>query len=468
MIRSISWLIIGIVTTGCVRFGDIPTPTNPLETSALSVNHSFKSLKKSPALPYFKHLNDPQLTHLIVIGLADAPDMRRARARVVRARALAEMSYAGLFPTLSLNGDVAKAYFPIRGTIPPQFPNLKKLKQANLANIGLRFNYELDFWGKNREHLASKINEADAAQMDLAEARLLLASAIANTYFDVQNNMNQQRLAKENAHLLRELADITLDRAKQGIQSNIPVNTAVANAQAARLAVEDYKRQEQQSRFQLAVLMGKNPMATTIEVATFSKKQLPLPSVIPANLLAQRPDIAAACLLAEAAAHQIRVAKTAFFPNVNLRGLLSLQSFFFNKAFNIWLQNDNIAAALDLPIFDAGSRRANLHANYAQYEIAVNQYNKTILNALKEVGNQLTALDTLKTQIAAQESVLKSTAANYNLYQAQYTHGIIDDMQLIDIKQLLVQQKAILRQLQTRQIQAYVSLLTALGGDHHG
>jgi NodT family efflux transporter outer membrane factor (OMF) lipoprotein len=290
---------------------------------------------------------------------------------------------------------------------------------------------------------------------------------VATTYFDIQNNMIQQRLAKENVRLLKQLADIVVAREKQGIESNIPVKTALSNAQAATLSIEDYKRGELQSRHQLAVLMGKNPLNTQIDTATFiyNKKQLMLPAVIPANILAQRPDIASARALTEAAAHQVNVAKTAFFPNINLKGLLSLQSVYFTKAFNIWLQNDNASAAFDLPIFDAGARRANLGVNYTQYELSVNQYNQTILNSLQQVGDQLSALKTLDTQIKAQNQALNNTASNYKLFQARYTQGIIDYTQLIEIKQLLIQQKAALYTLQTRQKQAFVALLAALGGE---
>ena len=439
--------------------------TKPIDAADLAVQHVYTLPPKKQSPACFKGIHDPQLNQLISVALVDAPNMHRAKARIEQAQQLAKIAYSTRWPSIDLNGYLEKAYFPVHGTVPPQLA--LGISQGNLADIGFKFNYALDFWGKNRETFASKLSEAFAAQMDLAETQLLLSSAVATAYFALQNNMIQQTLAKENARLLSELADIIVDRAKQGIESNIPVKTAIADAETARLSVEDYKRAEMQSRNQLAVLMGKNPLATHIDAAAFTDHQrsFALPKIIPANILAQRPDIAAARALAESAAHQIKVAKTAFFPNINLKGLLSLQSLYFNKSFNIWLQNDNAGAAFDLPIFDAGARLANLNAHYAQYEIAVNQYNQTILNALKEVGDQLSTLKTLHTQIVAQNNVVHNTKSNDTLYQAQYAQGIIDYPQLIEIKQLVVQQKALLRLLQTRQMQAYVALLTALGGE---
>ncbi|KTC86841.1 efflux transporter outer membrane subunit [Legionella cincinnatiensis] len=460
-------LLSALTVTGCSLFGEIQTKTKPIKTDNLSVKHIYR-IPKNKSRSYFKHFNDPQLDQLISVALVDAPNIHSAKARVDRAQQLAKMAYSTLWPAINLDGALEKAYFPIHGTIPPDLrPLLTRINQANIADIGFKFNYELDFWGKNRENLASKISESFAAQMDLAETRLVLSAAVATTYFDIQNNITQQRLAKENVRLLKQLADIILDRAKHGITSNIPVKTALANYQTAILSVEDFKRAEMQSRHQLAVLMGKNPFSTQVDVAAFAydKKQLILPEIIPANILAQRPDIASARALTESAAHQINVAKTAFFPNINLRGLLSVQSVYFNKAFNVWFENDNVSAAFDLPIFDAGARRANLGVSYTQYELAVNQYNQTILNSLQQVSDQLSTLKTLNAQITAQNQAFNTTESNYKLFQARYTQGIIDYPQLIDIKQLLIQQKAMLQQLQTRQKQAFIALLTALGGE---
>lgn len=456
-----------LTITSCSLFGEIQTKTQPIKTDNLSVKHIYR-IPKNKSIHYLKHFHDPQLDQLISVALHDAPNIQSAKARVDRAQQLAKMAYSTLWPTINLDGYLEKAYFPIHGTIPPDLrPLLTRINQANIADIGFKFNYELDFWGKNRENLASKISESFATQMDLAETRLVLSAAVATTYFEIQNNIAQQRLAQENVRLLKQLADIILDRAKHGIASNIPVKTALANYQTAILSVEDFKRAEMQSRHQLAVLMGKNPFNTQVDVAAFvyDKKQLILPKIIPANILAQRPDIASARALTESAAHQINVAKTAFFPNINLRGLLSVQSVYFNKAFNIWFENDNASAAFDLPIFDAGARRANLGVSYTQYELAVNQYNQTILNSLQQVSDQLSTLKTLNTQIAAQNQAFNTTESNYKLFQARYTQGIIDYPQLIEIKQLLIQQKATLQQLQTRQKQAFIALLTALGGE---
>jgi NodT family efflux transporter outer membrane factor (OMF) lipoprotein len=461
----ITSLLCSTALTGCKFYSVIHSQAPEIGPAELGVRHVYKKPHKKKVESHLTRFNDPQLHRLVAIALHDAPDIGSAKARVVRARQIAKGTYSSLWPSAGLSGYVNKEWFNLHGTLPPVFEI--PINQARVANLAINFNYELDFWGKNRNNFASRLNEAFAAQMDLAETRLILSSTVASVYFELQNDLIQQHLAKQNVHLLKEQEDIVLGRAKQGIQSDIPLKTAISNTQSARLSIQDYKRMELQARHQLAVLMGKNPFNTQIEAEKFSynSKQMKLPEVISTNVLARRPDIASARALTESAAHQINVARAAFFPDINLSGILALQSFYFARFFNLSLDNAGVKPAFSLPIFDAGQRRANLGARHAEFELAVNQYNQTILNALQEVSDQMAALKTLRKQISDQNKALNTTESNYKLFRSRYAHGVIDYLQLIEIKQLLVQQTATLRTLQTHEKQAMVALLAALGGE---
>lgn len=457
-------LIVFFVLAGCKPNPAGLRQTAPFEPENLAVKHVYKLPPKNQELQ--KRFQDPQLHQLIALALHDAPNIRSAKARLVQARQVARASYATLWPNATLNGAVNKQHFSFKGVVPPPFNELI-FDQATIANLGVNFNYELDLWGKNRETFASKLSEALATRMEVAETQLVLGSAVANAYFELQNSIIQQQLSKENVRLLHELEEIVLARAKEGIESDIPLKTAITNTQSARLAIEDHKRQEQLSRHQLAVLLGKNPFTTQIEAAPFSyhNHQFDLSRDLTINVLAQRPDIAATKARAESAAHQINVAKAAFYPDINLSGLLNLQSFYFSRAFHISLGTEGAKAALSLPIFDAGSRKATLGIKYAEYELAVNQYNQTVLNGLQEVRDQMATLKTLSQQIHDQSKAVHATHSNYQLLRSRYQAGIIDYVQLCEIKQALVEQKATLYTLKTRKKQAFVALIAALGGE---
>jgi NodT family efflux transporter outer membrane factor (OMF) lipoprotein len=452
-----------MLMTGCFLQGKTVTQINIYD---LTTSHVYKIPDRKTYKNCLKKWDDPQLHQLVSLALTDNPDIRIALGRIAVANQMVNKAYSVFFPSVDLKSSIAQDHFSFQGKVPAPFNELL-FNKATISDVELQFNYELDLWGKNRAIFASKLNESFAAKMDLEETRLILTALIASSYFQLQNNLAQQRLAKENVSISKELEAIVLDRAKQGVESDIPVKTAISNTQAAILALENYKLAERQALHQLAALIGKSPLNTKIEVMPFnySFKRRLIPKIIPANILGQRPDIVATRARAQSAAHQIKIAKTAFLPNINLSGILSFQSFYFSKLFHIAFETEGVKAALELPIFDAGARRANLGARYAEFDIAVAQYNKTIINALKEVADQISTLTILRKQIYSQAKSLSATEGNYRIFQQRYKEGVIDYVQLLEIKKELLERKGVLIQLQTQSKQAVIALLAALGSE---
>lgn len=446
--------------TGCVNYVGIHAQAKPITATQLATQKTYKIAEKSSSYNWWMTLRDKQLNHLISVAVADSPTMKIAQSRLLRAQAIAEASVAPLWPTIDASGYVQRQRFSQRGLAPPPFNG----RTFNILDLGLNFNYEIDFWGKNREALAARVSEACAAQADVAQARLVLSAAVANAYFQVQSNQQQVMLARRIANQQQQLMEIIRDRTLHGITSDIPLKTSIADAEAARLAVDQYAEAEQIARHQLAVLLGDNPFTTDIKTTKLAYQHYKLPAFLPANLLANRPDIMVARLQMEAAAHEVNVAKARFFPNVNLTALFSYQRVGYGNLFAPGNQNNAVTGAIDLPIFDAGARRANLRLNYADYDAAVNTYNQAILTALQEVADQATTLRSLTRQINTQGDVIGATQHNYKLINSRYNHGVVDYVQVLEIKNLLLQQQATQINLQARYLLSMVAMIKALGG----
>jgi outer membrane protein TolC len=180
--------------------------------------------------------------------------------------------------------------------------------------------------------------------------------------------------------------------------------------------------------------------------------------------LAQRPDIYAAKWRTLSAANRINVAKARFFPDINLNLLFSYQSVGLGHLFDRTSQNNGITGAVDLPIFDAGLRRANLGEKFAEYDLAVAEYNRTLLTALREVADQQHNLHAVADQLSAQDGALNAVKHNYKLFTSRYNHGVIDYMEVLEVKQLLLKEQAAQVNLQARQMQTTVAMIKALGG----
>lgn len=454
--------------TGCVNYFGSKPRSSAFTAATLAQHHEYTVPRKALTRAqgnWWEKFKDPQLNRLIEVALADAPNFQIAQSRLLRSQRIAEGAISPLLPSADLSGVVSREHYTANWIIPPPFGGIT----ASYGNLALNFQYELDFWGKNRQALAARISEVRAAEADVAASRLIISTAVASAYFQLQTSMVLLQIDKDILKQRTELQKITSTRLAHNIISSIPHNQANVDTQSAELAVARAKQAVQTSRHQLAVLMGKNPFNTKIDLPKYAyhENSLRLPPIIPANLLGRRPDIAASRWRVEAAAHQVNVAKARCFPNINLSGFLSYQALGLGRLFSPSSKDLNIQGAFDLPIFDAGLRRANVDTRYAEYDSAVNQYNQTILTALREVADQLSIIAAIKSQQTAQARVLRNTLQNYKLTASRFHHGITDYSQVLQLKGILLNQQQIEIQLQAQRILTVVAMIKALGGDYY-
>lgn len=448
--------------SGCLYYGDLHRQATPLTPRELSHPITYPIPAVGENMGWWNSFDDKQLSQLIAAALDQSPDMAIAQSRVRRAEFLAKGAASSLWPTVNLSGYLTRERFSQFGLVPPPFNG----KTFNIGELGLNFNYEFDFWGKNRETLAARVSEECATLADLKQTQLILASAVASAYYNYIYFSWQYAKSKILLRTSNHLLAIIQIRAKHHIESSLPVKSAIVNNEAAKLNVAYYLQARTVARNQLVALIGNNPFTTTIEsnMQLAYPAPLDIPDYLPANLIAVRPDIQAARARVEAAAHQIKVGKARFFPNINLSALFSYQSILMNRLFEPQSQNNFISGAIDLPIFDAGLRRAGLGVNYAEYDEAVSQYNKTILTALQQVADQVASLRALRSQINAQQQTVTATRQRYLLTNTRYRHGINDYYSVLDLKTTLIQQQMQELELKTEYIQATIGLFRALGG----
>ncbi|MFP4906199.1 TolC family protein, partial [Paraburkholderia sp. BR14261] len=181
---------------------------------------------------------------------------------------------------------------------------------------------------------------------------------------------------------------------------------------------------------QLAALAGKGPGAgEAIERPALSlAAPAGLPSALPAQLIGYRPDVVAARWLVAAQARGIDVAKADFYPNVNL--LVSMGGYAAAGPLFQFLKSMSGSyaggPAFSLPIFDGGRLRAQLGAQSAAYDIAVDQYNQTIVTALKEIADQVVRMRSLATQEDDAHRSVAAAQRNYDLAQEGFRRGLTD------------------------------------------
>lgn len=460
-------IMIMLALSGCVNYAGMHANAKPLDSKSLSESYRTDLHQKSTLATttgWWGVFKDPHLNQLIDIALSDSPTLQIAETRVLTATQMAGIAASKRWPTASAYGNLTREQITENTIYPPPFAG----NLFNEGNVGLNFKYEFDWWGKNKQSWLAKLSEAHAAEADLAEARLVLTSAITSSYFQLQNDLAKLEYAKSIVHQRQTMLSILKTRAAHGVESDIPLNTARSTMQSAELITTRLEEDVEITRHQLAALIGKNPFTTDIHTEKFTPNthHLSLPKNIPANLIARRPDIAATRWRVEAAAAQINVAKARFFPNINLAALLSLQSYYLGELFHSSSKDNYIGAAIDLPIFDAGERRATLATKFSEYDNAVYEYNQTIVTALREVADQVSILKSLAKQDAAQTDIVTATRHDYRLTLSRYQHGIVDYSNLLEREDALLQEQNKATQIKTQHLQAIVAMMKALGGNY--
>jgi len=189
-----------------------------------------------------------------------------------------------------------------------------------------------------------------------------------------------------------------------------------------------------------------------------------LPSTLPAELLGRRPDLVAQRARVEAAQKDIASATAEFYPNVNLMAFVGLQSFGGAGFLSAASRMMGIGPAVSLPIFDAGRLRANLAGRNADYDIAVEQYNQTLADAIRDVVDQLASFRSVDEQRRQQVQAQSTAQEAYDLALLRYREGIGNYLQVLSAEAPLLTQQGLDADLRSRQLTLAISLIRALGG----
>jgi multidrug efflux system outer membrane protein len=218
----------------------------------------------------------------------------------------------------------------------------------------------------------------------------------------------------------------------------------------------------------LAVLLGKAPAEFSLAPTPLQPVNLRVPPGLPSALLERRPDVAAAERAMAAANARIGVAKAAFFPSLTLTGTGGFESATLGDLFKwssrAFLLGPLAGTALNVPIFDGGRRKGNLANARAVYEEDVANYRQQVLNAFREVEDNLSDMRILEAQTQAQSDAVNASQRAADLSRTQYAEGAVDYLNVIDAQRSVLQAKRAAVQLQGVQAAATVNLIRALGG----
>jgi NodT family efflux transporter outer membrane factor (OMF) lipoprotein len=452
-----------LVLAGCVSSGGLHPDGTLLDPSALKTQRSLASDALTPAAwparNWWSGLGDAQLDALIDEALAGNPGLAAADARARAAQAAAGYADAARRPQLGLGASVA-------GAKPPS-GLLGDNAHFSVAKFGyLSFNWGLDLWGGQRAAWEAAVGQARAAEVEARAAQIELSGNVARAYAQLGYAFAQQDLAQAELERAGKARALTAQRVAAGIDSQLQLKQGDAEVASAEQQVAVAQRAIDAARSALAVLLGKGP-DRGLDIArpqALAPAALAVPAELPFGLLGHLADLVAARWRVEAAGKDIAAAKTDFLPNVKLgamAGLLSMGGSNLFRASSLFYQ---AGPSLSLPIFDGGRLRANLAGKDAQYDLAVAQYNQTLVGALNQVADDYAAQQSLTTQVDAQQRALDAANGAWQLAEQRYRAGVGSYLEALSVRQQLLIAEQRMATLKAQQVDLSVRLIQALGG----
>ena len=433
-------------------------------TSAYATAQSFQAPQAAwPDDGWWRRYHDAQLNGLMDEALKDSPTLAQAEARVRRARALAEQQRAAGLPSLGANARIAETRQSGNVGIPPEF-----VPQGynDYGRGSLDLDWDLDLFGRNRANLAAATSEAEAAQMDAAEARLMLTTSLAAAYADFARLFSEREAAEQDLANRQATAKLVAQRVEAGSANEGEARQAEAIAAAAAQELAALDEQIGLTRNRLAALAGQGPdrgLALHRPSAGIAAG-FALPANLAVELVGRRPDVQAARLRAEAAAQRIKAAKAGFYPNINLAAFIGREALGLDLLRDPASQVGQVGLALNLPIFSGGRLEGAYRGARADYDAAIAAYDETLVQALHEVADAAVSARQLQTRLAESQRALAAAEDAYRIAKLRYDGGLTNYIVVLSAENTLIVQRRLVATLETRTLAVDAALARALGG----
>ena len=446
---------------GCASGPDYKAPQPSLEGSFLQ---AAGAKAEEPVATFWRGFNDPQLDALIDQALAANTDVKLAQARLQEARANAGEARANALPSLSTGADVARV-----DSVGPG-------GSSNLFDVSGAFNWELDFFGRNRRANESAAARVQASEAGVQAAQRLVAAEVTSNYLALRTLQQRLRVAQESLVNQRESLRLVEARAQAGRGTTLDVARARTLVDSTEATLPALQGALERLPYRLATLIGQNPggqNARSLNTLLATDRLLPTLAATdlsgfsagtPQALLQRRPDIRVAERQLAAATADIGVARADLFPRISLVGLLGFTSNRLSDLLQADSRSSSLGASLSWTPFDFGRVRSRIGASEARALRALLVYEQTVQLALEETESALAQY----TRNAQQTDKLTSAARNAEeaarLSRVRFEAGAADYLTVLDAERTVLQARDSLVQAQGGTVGALVGVYRALGG----
>ncbi|WP_045049511.1 efflux transporter outer membrane subunit [Rouxiella chamberiensis] len=393
---------------------------------------------------------DPQLSALMSQVQISNQNVAQYAAQYRQAQALVTQARSQQFPQVTATVDSTRS------------GSATSTSNAQSASLGA--SWELDIWGKLRRTTEEQRANAQSSAADLANATLSAQSELAQDYFQLRVMDARIALYQRSIDAYQRYLIVIQNQYQGGNTSRATLAQAQTQLETTRASALDLQWQRAQLEHAIAILIGKPPAQFSLAAAPIKFTVPSIPAGLPSQLLQRRPDIAAAERTMAAANAAVGVATAAYYPDLTLSASGGFTSTALHNLFSLPNRVWSLGPELSQTVLDFGATRGKVAEAEAAYDADVAAYRQAVLTAMGEVEDYLVELNTLDSEMVAQQNAATSAKESARVTFNQYEAGMIDYLDVASTENTSLSQQQNVLSLMSTQMVTSVKLIAALGG----
>ncbi|MDR5800109.1 efflux transporter outer membrane subunit [Caballeronia sp. LZ001] len=442
----------------------LQTPAPWPETQSTSEANRSVAVPEPVDPQWWNSFGDPVLTELVTRAMDSNLDIKVAAARLLESRAQLGQTKADELPTLNGNASYTRELQSADGVIgllggggssatdtnglggrqggvPTSSAAQNALPPFNLYQYGFDASWELDLWGRVRRTTESASATVEAQNEARHDAIVSTAAEVARDYLNLRGTQEKLRITRENLAFAERTVQLTEERAKHGLATDLDVANAQSQAESNAADIPQEEQQEAKLINAIGVLLGEYPQALAAKLSPPSTVPMAPPRVpvgLSSELAHRRPDIREAEAQLHAATASIGAAKADFFPKITLSGSVAIQATQFTNLGSWGARSYSAGPSLSLPIFEGGRLRATLALREAQQQEAAITYRKTVLSAFQEVDDALTGFAAEQRRRDRLEASVQASKRALDIANKRYIRGLSNYLDVLTAQKALL------------------------------
>lgn len=467
-----SWQALGVsisftlLLAACVVGPDYTPPKaeTPAQFDAARAKAGISNETPKHLARWWETLDDPTLDTLVDDAVADNLDLKIADSRLRQARAQRNIAKGDRFPTLGASGSAQRSHAS-ENSRPSGAAGIGTTN--NLYSTGFDAGWELDLFGGIKRSVQASQADLQASAETLRDTLVSVLAEVALNYVEVRSFQTRLTIARENLKSQHETYALINSRHAAGLVQDVDLERARSNMENTRAFIPSLATSLERARNRLATLLGKQTGAVDNLLA--NDKPVPTPPInvaigVPAEVLRRRPDVRRAERQLAAETARVGVATADLYPKLQLNGSIGLEALASGNLFEAASKTFGIGSIVNWALFSGGQIRNRIKVQDEVQQQAYLVWQQTVLGAVEEVQNALTAYANEQLRHAALQRSAKASARAATLARSRYDAGVADFIEVLDAERQRLSAEDALAVSNAEVTSDLIRLYKALGG----